>query len=315
MNVAFHDALNFAWKVHLVEAGFAKPSILETYESERKQVAENLLEFDAKYAELFSTRKSTVGESLSTHGTNTNQKKSPENDFVKAFKSSCEFTSGYGMVYSSNVFNWGAGHPAQSPLFNPKGSKLVPGRVFPPSTVTRLADANVVKLEQEVPMNGAFRIYIFAGRLEATRDSLFDFASNISKKGSFYSVYERQDIGNVSHFERHNPHSKFFTLSVIFAFNRSAIDTLKLPSLLKSYHHHIYADDVPDLRVLGAKAAAHAKVGFDPEHGGVAVVRPDGHIACTLQLVKGSGTVDALNEYFGTFASKHIGTKELQAQL
>ena len=52
--MAFHDALNFAWKVHLVESGFAKRPILASYEAERKEVAENLLGFDSRYATLFS---------------------------------------------------------------------------------------------------------------------------------------------------------------------------------------------------------------------------------------------------------------------
>src|SRR6195952_4301501 len=62
MNTAFHDAINFAWKMHLVESGFAKRSTLSTYESERKLIAENLLNFDAKYAKLFSTRLPSAGE-------------------------------------------------------------------------------------------------------------------------------------------------------------------------------------------------------------------------------------------------------------
>jgi 2-polyprenyl-6-methoxyphenol hydroxylase-like FAD-dependent oxidoreductase len=55
MNTAFLDALNLAWKIHHVEAGFADRSLLNSYESERKLIAENLLNFDAKYAALLPT--------------------------------------------------------------------------------------------------------------------------------------------------------------------------------------------------------------------------------------------------------------------
>ncbi|KAK3066768.1 hypothetical protein LTR53_016741, partial [Teratosphaeriaceae sp. CCFEE 6253] len=47
MNTAFLDAQNLAWKIHHVESGFADRSILKSYESERKLIAENLLNFDA----------------------------------------------------------------------------------------------------------------------------------------------------------------------------------------------------------------------------------------------------------------------------
>lgn len=55
------------------------------------------------------------------------------------------------------------------------------------------------------------------------------------------------------------------------------------------------------------KAATHTKLGFDAENGGVVVLRPVGHIVCATRFVEGSGTVDALNGYFGPFATKPLG--------
>lgn len=51
-------------------------------------------------------------------------------------------------------------------------------------------------------------------------------------------------------------------------------------------------------------------MGLDEERGGVVVVRPDGYVACVVGLVEGGGTVDALNEYFGAFASRPLGSRE-----
>ncbi|PGG99438.1 hypothetical protein AJ80_09362 [Polytolypa hystricis UAMH7299] len=306
MNTAFHDALNFAWKIHLVEAGFANRSILTSYESERKLIADTLLNFDAKYAALFSKRQPTaceVGAAQSTTGGETNE-------FVQTFKSGCEFTSGYGVAYPPNVFNWTPEHPAKSPLFNPVGVKLVNGKAFPPATVTRLTDANVVELEQEIPVNGAFRIYIYGGDQAKTQEAVADFAANLEKKSSFYTTYQRSDVQNVSFFERHIPHSRFFTICMIYASKRNDIDISRIPKLLRAYRQHIYADERPDMRVPNAKAAAHEKIGLSAEKGAIVVVRPDGHVACTLQLVPGSGTVDALNEYFSAFASKPLGSPQ-----
>lgn len=312
MNTAFHDALNMAWKIHAVESGLANRSILSTYESERKDVAETLLNFDSKYAALFSKRRPNAGEvgSASHH---TVQAGGEEDEFVKTFKSSCEFTSGYGVAYKPNVFNWDASHPAQSPLFNVPNVRLTPGRAFTPSTVTRLADSNFVALEQEVPANGAFRIFVFAGKQSSTKKAIADFAANLEKERSFLSAYRRSD--KASFFERHHPHSKLFTLCVVYAGEKNKIDIDAVPQVIRDYHHHIYADDLPDVRVPNATFAAHEKLGFDPEKGGVVVTRPDSHVACTVQLVEGSGTVDALNAYFGAFTTKPLGQDQQQSRL
>ena len=74
----------------------------------------------------------------------------------------------------------------------------------------------------------------------------------------------------------------------------------------------MYADDIWDQRVPDAKAAAHAKMGLDQEKGGVVVVRPDGYVGCVVRLEEGTGTVDALNEYFGAFVAKKVGGEQAQ---
>ena len=313
MNTAFHDALNLAWKIHHVEAGFAKRSILRSYESERKSIAEELLDFDAKYAALFSERIPSPG---TVGAAKKDDKDGEANDFVSVFKSSQEFTSGYGIFYGPNEFNWSTNHSAKSRLFSPTGNSIRIGGVMPPANVTRVVDANEVHLEQEIPFNGSFRVFLFVGSPSRTRHAIGDFAENLQKRRSFYSSFEREDIASVSCHERHNPHSHFFSVCITFASPRDNIDISKmLPPVLARYRDHVYADDVWDRRVPDAKAAAHAKMGLDVEKGGVVVVRPDGHVGCVVGLEEGSETVDALNDYFAAFVSKPIGSSKLQAQL
>ncbi|PBP25748.1 hypothetical protein BUE80_DR003384 [Diplocarpon rosae] len=312
MNTAFLDALNLAWKIHHVEAGFADRSILQSYESERKLVAENLLNFDAKYAALFSQRAPTARDvAAATEKAGSGEEE--ENQFIKTFKESCEFTSGYGVAYNPNPLNWSPSHPAQSSLINPKGHKLRTGRILINSNVTRVVDANVVHLEQEIPVNGSFRVYVFAGNPSITKKAVYDFSQNLRKKKSFLSTYLRDDIDKVSHHEQHNPHSHFFTFCTIFGSKRSSIEISRdVPELLARYRDHVYADDIWDHRVPNARAAAHAKMGLDEEHGGVIVVRPDGYVGIVTALSEGSGTVDALNDYFSAFSSKPLGEDRAQ---
>ncbi|KAI7539752.1 hypothetical protein KC331_g9566, partial [Hortaea werneckii] len=125
---------------------------------------------------------------------------------------------------------------------------------------------------------------------------------------SFYTAYSRRDIDSVSYHERHNPHSQFFTFATIFNAHRPEIEIKSmLPQVLVRYYDHVYTDDVFDKRAPKAEAAAHAKMGLSQQDGGVVVVRPDGYVGCVVKLVEGSGTVDALNEYFAAFCTKPVG--------
>ncbi|KAH6990368.1 FAD binding domain-containing protein [Ilyonectria sp. MPI-CAGE-AT-0026] len=314
MNTAFLDAQNLAWKIHAVEAGFADREILKTYEPERKEVAETLLSFDNRYAKLFSQRPPPADTVKAATDSHTGNKTHEDNEFIKTFKESCAFTSGYGVSYGPNALNWSPEHSAKSPLIHPKGTKLSTGRLFINSDVTRVVDANVVHLEQEVPLNGAFRLFVFAGNISKTSRALRDFGNNLNSKRSFYSAYMREDLSQVSHHEMHNPHSHFFTFCTIFAAKRPEIEISRdLPEVLARYRDHVYADDRSDARLANAKAVAHAKMGLDEDLGGVVVVRPDGYVGVVVSLVEGSGTVDALNEYFSTFCTKKLG--EVMAQL
>lgn len=313
MNTAFLDAANLAWKIHHVESGFASRNILSSYEPERIKIANDLLTFDNKYAKLFSQRIPSAGEVGSASDA---AAVGEENEFVKMFKASCEFTSGYGVAYNPNNLNWSPEHPAKSDLFlsYPDSTKLRTGRVMNNANVTRVTDANVVHLEQEVPLNGSFRIYIFAGKPTTTVTAVKDFATHLTAPRSFFSTYAHtapEGDPNVSYHERHNPHSPFFTFCTIFAAERPKVNIAEmLPPVLARYKDHVYADDIWDRRVKDASAAAHAKMGLDEEKGGVVVVRPDGYVGAVVKLVEGSGTVDALNQYFGTFVSKKIGGEQ-----
>jgi hypothetical protein len=315
MNTAFLDAANLAWKIHHVESGWADRTVLSTYESERRRTADQLLTFDSKYAKLFSARLPSAGEVGAAATTESDKKPAEENEFIKTFKASCEFTSGYGVAYLENVFNWGATHSAQSSLFleTDKGTKLRTGRTLAPATVTRVVDANVVHLEQEIPLNGSYRIFLFAGQPKRMSQAIKDFAHNLRKKTSFFSAYMRSDVEQVSYHEQHNPHSLLYSFATVFNAKRQDVDIANLlPAELARYKDHVYADDIWDQRVPEAKAAAHAKMGLEEERGGVVVVRPDGYVGCVVRLVEGSGTVDALNQYFNAFLPKKVGQESAQ---
>ncbi|KAI6160815.1 hypothetical protein EDD17DRAFT_1759984 [Pisolithus thermaeus] len=53
MNASINDTHNLAWKLTQVLKGWASPSILKTYELERRKHAQDLIDFDKRYAALF----------------------------------------------------------------------------------------------------------------------------------------------------------------------------------------------------------------------------------------------------------------------
>jgi hypothetical protein len=125
MNTAFLDAINLASKIHHIKAEFADRSLLYTYESERKLIAENLLNFDAKYTALFSQRPPTARDiaAATQPGPRSRAAAVEENKFINTFKASCEFTSGYRVAYSPNPLNWSPVYPVQSGIINSKDGR------------------------------------------------------------------------------------------------------------------------------------------------------------------------------------------------
>ncbi|OJZ90299.1 hypothetical protein ASPFODRAFT_125342 [Aspergillus luchuensis CBS 106.47] len=282
MNYGFLDAHNLAWKLHLVESGFLRRSLLKTYEGERKLVAAKLIEFDATYANLFSSRK-PAGE----------RKVAPSSEFVQVFKQNTFLTSGYGVEYPVNSLTW----PINSTPLNT--TALRPGRSFPTATVTRVIDAHPVYLEQEIPFNGSYRIYIFAGKPAITSKAIFDLANHLQAKSSVFRRYQRKDV-DTSYEGRHNPHSPFFTFLLVFHAPRSTIEIQEfLPDYFACYRYHVYADDREmSQRGEATERNAHIKMGFDADKGGIVVVRPDGYVGCVLDLSEGRTNASALNRYF-----------------
>lgn len=54
MNVSMQDTYNLGWKLALVIKGIARPSILSTYEDERRRVAQELIAIDHRLSRQFS---------------------------------------------------------------------------------------------------------------------------------------------------------------------------------------------------------------------------------------------------------------------
>ena len=121
-----HDSWNLAWKLNLAVRGLAKPSLLATYEAERRQVAEDLIDFDYEHASAFA-----AGDAVALN----------EN-----FQRNARFISGFGADYGPNVLNV----PQKGSILG----SLRAGSLLPPAKVTRFIDSNPVDIQLDIPMLG-----------------------------------------------------------------------------------------------------------------------------------------------------------------
>ena len=304
MNTAFLDAQNLAWKIHVVEGGFALRSALSTYESERMCVAQTLLDFDSRYNNLFAQ-----------HYQKENDCKPQESEFVKTFQKNSEFTSGYGVAYPPNVFNVDS-HScslAISHLFLtfPDEARLRGGHLFPPADVIRVVDATIVHLEQAIPLNGAFRIYVFGGCPQhvSAKTALADFAKYSLQPRSYLSSFLHSDGEAANNHDMHCWHSQFYSFCTILATHHANVDIdTMLPSLLATYREHVYVDNIPNEISASDKSlpVTTTKIQTLVHQPAVVVVRPDGYVGCIVRLIEGPSTVLALNTYFARFVSKKL---------
>ncbi|KAJ7650355.1 FAD binding domain-containing protein, partial [Roridomyces roridus] len=135
-NAAIGDAHNLAWKLAHVLRGWAKPSLLDTYEIERRRYAQDLIAFDKDIAD------SLDGGTAA--------------DYQRLLHQQNLFTSGIGIRYESDLI-------LASGL--PKGAAVEAGYRLPPCRLERLADWRPQDLQDLAVSDGLFKMFVLPGDL------------------------------------------------------------------------------------------------------------------------------------------------------
>ncbi|POW18171.1 hypothetical protein PSHT_06120 [Puccinia striiformis] len=309
MNISMLDMYSLAWKINLVEKGIGqREKIMETYEQERRGVAQELMAFDSEYSKLFSGRGSKIGSSKDKTRATNNLEVDPQR-FIELFKQNAYFTSGCGAVYPSNVFNARAdSHIFKSHIDCRIDGPLRAGERLLPGDAIRVIDGNPVRIEQEVRMDGAFRIYIFLGaspvgsRLDYLNESCCFLKRFRATTGQRCSVFDPQRAGP-------NP---FFTFLLVTSRSRDEWDIADLPPLFSGpYASQVYVDLIENtVAGLGSTktCSLHSKYGesicvlcFDEGEGGggIIIVRPDGYVGSVVSFCETGWK--AVERYFEGF--------------
>ncbi|PVI01575.1 hypothetical protein DM02DRAFT_524592 [Periconia macrospinosa] len=291
MNTSMHDAWNLAWKLNFSVRNLSKPILMETYEQERKKIAQDLIDFDYEHANAFA-----AGDPQAL-----------ANNFTK----NVAFISGYGVSYEPNVLN------IHSPKHYPRGH-LTPGFLLPPAKVTRFIDANPVDIQTDIPALGQFRIYFFTNHVISSLPFL-DAVSNAHISSSSY-VGRITQAANASYTtqpplaaphdqfvcpERYTPVSGVFTYALVTP-ERGDLEIEHLPHVLRESPFSIYLDDIPEKDTRGQSCRDKWLGGLTDGEVVVVNVRPDGYVGCVRRFSdggreNGAQAVEWLDRYYEGF--------------
>ncbi|KAM7189186.1 phenol hydroxylase [Rhypophila sp. PSN 637] len=293
MNISMQDCYNLGWKVGLVAKGIAKRSILSSYQSERRRIARDLIDFDHKFSRLFSGR--PAKDVMDAEGVSMGE-------FKDAFLKGNMFASGLSVNYGPSTIvvkpddaaEQGDGseksvalvtrHNITKEEFDKKqalATGLPVGMRFNSFKVLNQADARPWHFQERLKADGRFRIVLFAGDiLKPEQKARVDkFCDLLDASASFLhrATPEGQAIDSV--------------IEVLTIHSSKRVDTELLrdfPAILHPLDPHfgwdydkVFVDDVSYHEGYGN---AYKNYGVDRERGCVVVVRPDQYVAWVGEL-------------------------------
>ncbi|KAL8725897.1 MAG: hypothetical protein Q9166_007062 [cf. Caloplaca sp. 2 TL-2023] len=278
MNVSMQDAYNLGWKLGAVITGCAKPAILQTYQTERRQVALDLLETDREVARLYAQK-----PMISTHNS-TNTTDHP--DFGSMRERMSEFLTGVGITYSESLLVARANEQAskmtvdghqESMVVGAKtelASKIKLGARMPSYKVLNQVEARPVQLADMLPSDGKWRLLVFAGNIknEVQYKRVSDLGQALTAPNSLLHRYTPSD----------SPLDSVIEVLTIHSSPRVETNLFDFHDIFHPYHEDLGWDYwkvfVDDIAAHEGCGDAYASYGIDHHDGCLVVCRPDQHV-------------------------------------
>ena len=274
MNTGLQDGYNLAWKLALVVKGRARPSLLETYDHERRHIAEQLIDFDHRFAKLFGSK---------------GKANSPE--FTRMWRENQGFTSGCGQLYPQGLLVNGTGLADISDVVEP----LTPGKRFLPMQLVRHIDGWEVSSLSDMPANDRFVQVLFVGDIskEPRKTDFEDLYASMTSSTSPATVYNhgKDALGawgyeDIHHEEFGNVDKAIDVLAVHTADHLS----IELRPQFEEWKYRFYEDK---------DGVEHRQHGVDPDQGMVvALIRPDGIVG---MISKADNMLEEQHSYLSAF--------------
>lgn len=276
MNISMQDTFNLGWKIALVLKGIANPNILSTYAAERRQVAQDLIDFDHRFSRLFSGR--PAKDVMDAEGVSMEV-------FKDAFLKGNMFASGLSVKY-------GASELVATKASNQSlATGLTLGMRFNSFKVLNQADARPWHFQERLKADGRFRVVLFAGNiLEAGQKLRVEkFCARLDSEESFMRRVKSSGA----------PVDSVIEVLTIHSSKRTDTELLRdFPEILHPFdkstgwnYDKVFVDDVSYHEGFGD---AYQNYGVDKERGCVVAVRPDQYVAWVGEL----DDFDGLQKYF-----------------
>lgn len=297
MNVSMQDTYNLGWKIGLVVKGLANRSILRTYQSERRRIAQDLIAFDHRFSRLFSGRpaKDAADEAGISMA-----------EFKDAFEKGNMFASGLAVDYGASILVAKPGDSADQgdgtdvgPKVNgiqkfvckqELASNIKLGMRFPSFQVLNQSDARPWHFGQFLKSDGRFRIIVLAGNLKDKKQwKRFQILGESLAKSD--SVIRRFTPSA-------RPINSVIEILVIHSAPRREVELLDLHEIFHPFdekrgwdYEKVFVDDISYHEGHGE---AYKNYGVDKESGCVVIARPDQYVGWIGELED----VRDLDQYF-----------------
>ncbi|ORY71420.1 phenol hydroxylase [Pseudomassariella vexata] len=291
MNVSMQDCFNLGWKVGLVAKGVAKRSILSSYQSERRRVAQDLIDFDHRFSRLFSGR--PAKDVMDAEGVSMEE-------FKDAFEKGNMFASGLSVNYGPSTLIVKSGDAAEqgdgSKVAQSKATQItadafakrqglatgIPiGMRFNSFKVLNQSDARPWHFQERLKADGRFRIILFAGNvLDAAQKARVDkFCEALDAPTNFLRAATPGGA----------PIDSVIEVLTIHSSKRTDTELLRdFPEILHPFseqhgwdYNKVFVDDVSYHEGFGD---AYVNYGVDKERGCVVIARPDQYVGWIGEL-------------------------------
>ncbi|TGO36641.1 hypothetical protein BHYA_0119g00310 [Botrytis hyacinthi] len=295
MNVSMQDTFNLGWKIAAVLNGTASRSILKTYESERRAVAQELITFDHKFSRLFSGR--PAKDIMDEEGISMEE-------FKEAFEKGNLFASGVSVNYGASIivakeddaaaqgYEIGAAQNINAIVIGKQhlATNIKIGMRMPSFKVLNQSDARPWHFQELLKSDGRWRIVVFAGDISNKIQMLR--IQNLS--GGLKTLAAKYFLGT-------NESDPAIEILMIHSAPRIQIELLDLPEIFHPLssrdgydYDKVYVDDISYHEGYGK---AYEGYGVDKKRGCLVLVRPDQYISWIGGL-EDEGEIESFFERF-----------------
>jgi phenol 2-monooxygenase len=254
MNVSIQDGWNLSWKLAAVLEGRAPKSLLDTYSSERRVIAQDLINFDKEWSTLMARPVDEWDD--------------PQ-DLARWYEKTIEFPMGFMTQYPKNQIVAGVEHQHLAVGF-PIGKR------FKSTEVMRRADNRWRQLGHLHEADGRWRMYVFAdGSAPATSGTVTaDFAQ------WWHSDAESPRV-------KYTPHDgdtdAIFDTKVIYQQDYTEVEPGHVPEVFKPIKTPFGLVDVNQIFASGHGRDIFRDRKID-KAGAIVVVRPDQYVSGVFPL-------------------------------